>query len=262
MSPDLQLIERGEPGEGRPSLLFVHGYWQAAWTWDEHVMPALSERGHHCVAVSLRGHGESDGKIRGSWIDDYVEDVATVSAMLDSPPVVVGHSMGGFTTQHYLAAGHRAAGAVLVSPVPRKGAWGATWKVARAHPLVFGKVNLTMDVGHVVETADRAREFLVAPSFSDEEMARYLDRLERASYGVYLNMLLKRPDLSSVEVPSLVVGGTEDGFFTEKEWRDTANALRADLVMLEGIGHQPMWEDGGRRLVDEIDSFVSSTTHS
>ena len=52
------------------------------------------------------------------------------------------------------------------------------------------------------------------------------------------------------------------GFFTEAEWRDTANALGADVVMLDGIGHQPMWEEGGRRLIDEIDAFVSSLSHS
>lgn len=240
----------------------MHGYWQAAWTWDRYVMPALAERGHHCVALSLRGHGGSEGKIRGSWIDDYVEDVATVAGLLSQPPVIVGHSMGGFTTQHYLASGHPVAGAILVSPVPRKGAWGATWKAAKAHPLVFARINLTLDVGSLVETPERAREFLVASSFPDEELDEQMDDLERASYGVYLNMLLKRPDLSEVAVPALVIGGAEDGFFTVEEWRDTADALGCELQVLDGIGHQPMWEEQGARLIDAIDGFVATTSQS
>lgn len=258
----LEVIERGRPEHGRPSLLFVHGYWQAAWTWDEHVMGALAERGHHCLALSLRGHGGSEGRIRGTWIQDYVEDVATVARSLPVPPVVVGHSMGGFTTQHYLAAGHPASAAILVSPVPQSGAWGATWKVARAHPIVFGKVNVTRDVGHVVDDNDLALEFLVADGFPIRTMEMYSARLERASYGVYLNLLLKRPNLSRVTVPALVIGGTEDGFFTEKEWRRTADDLRCDLVMLDGIGHQPMWEEEGRPLIAAIDGFLSSLDQS
>jgi pimeloyl-ACP methyl ester carboxylesterase len=185
-----------------------------------------------------------------------------VAAAQVVPPIVIGHSMGGFTVQHYLAAGHPATAAILVSPVPQKGAWGATWKVAKSHPLVFGKINLTFDVGHVVDESDRALEFLVADGFPAQKMDNYSDRLERAAYGVYLNMLLKRPDLSSVTTPALVVGGTEDGFFTEGEWRHTAKELGCDLVMLEGVGHQPMWEGEGRQLIEAIDDFVSSLAYS
>ncbi|MFV1961143.1 MAG: alpha/beta fold hydrolase [Acidimicrobiia bacterium] len=254
---DLEIIERGSSTSSHPTLLFVHGFWQAAWTWDEFVMPQLEERGYHCLAVSLRGHGGSEGKIRGSSIADYVADVRSVVDTLSEPPVIVGHSMGGFTTQHYLAVGDPARAVVLVSPVPRKGAWGATWKLASKHPLVFGKINLTLDVGPAVETRDRAHEFLVASSFPVDEMDRYMDRLERASYRVYMSMLLDRPDLSNVDLPALVIGGSEDGFFTEGEWRDTADALGADLSVLDGIGHQPMWEGEGRRLVEEIDGFLT-----
>lgn len=133
------MIERGEPSDGIPSLLFIHGYWQAAWTWDEFVMPELADRGHHCVAMSLGGHGESDGKIRGTSIRDNVADLARVVRTFERVPVLVGHSMGGFTIQHYLAKEHPAAAAVLVSPVPRKGGWSATFKAARKHPLALSQ---------------------------------------------------------------------------------------------------------------------------
>lgn len=253
---NLEVIERGRSGGSGPPLLFVHGYWQAAWTWDERVLPALADLGHHCVAVSLTGHGGSHGKIRGTSISDYVSDVAEVANGLQAPPVVIGHSMGGFTTQHYLAAGHPARAAVLVSPVPRKGAWGATLKVIRRHPWRFLKANLTLDVGAIVETEDAAYDLLISRSLEPGEIRPYLERLERASYRTYIDLLMRRPDLSSVDVPALVIGGADDGFFTEAEWRDTAAALGADLVMLEGVGHQPMWEGGGARLIEEIDGFV------
>ena len=219
-------------------------------------MPGLAALGHHCLALSLRGHGASEGSIRGSSIRDYVEDVKAISGSLERPPVIVGHSMGGFVTQHYLAAGNPAAGVVLVSPVPRKGAWGATFKVARRHPWRFTKANLTLDVGTVVETTAAARDFLVSRSLPPEFIEPYMPRLERASYRVYLDLLLNRPKLAGVEVPALVVGGSDDGFFTTGEWEDTARALDADLEILDGIGHQPMWEGQGTALVAAIDRFV------
>lgn len=238
--------------------MFVHGYWQAAWTWDEFVMPALAARGHHCVALSLRGHGGSGGGIRGTSISDYVTDVQTVVGTISGSPVIIGHSMGGFVTQHYLARGQPAKAVILVSPVPRRGAWGASLRVARRHPWRFGKANLTLDVGAVVETTDAARDFLVSHRLPDDFITPYMPRLERASYRVYMDLLLNRPDLRSIDVPSLVIGGTDDGFFSEPEWSDTARALGADLEMLEGIGHQPMWEGEGAALTDSISQFVDA----
>jgi pimeloyl-ACP methyl ester carboxylesterase len=254
----LETIERGTTDPDGPSLLFVHGYWQAAWTWDEFVMPALAERGHHCVALSLRGHGGSEGRIRGSSISNYVDDVNTVAETLSRSPVIIGHSMGGFVTQHYLAEGHPATAAILVSPVPRRGAWGATFRVARRHPWRFIKSNLTLDIGAVVETPQAARDFLISDRLPDDLIIQYMPRMERASYRVYMDLLLDRPDLRSVDVPALLIGGTDDGFFNESEWSDTARALGADLEMLEGIGHQPMWEGDGLALTESISRFVET----
>lgn len=236
----------------------MHGFWQAAWTWDERVMPALAEKGYHCLALSLRGHGSSRGKLRWSSISDYVEDVVDVAMMLAVPPVIVGHSMGAFTVQHYLAAGHPASGVIMVSPATWKGTWGATTRVVRRHPLAFLKSNLILDVGPIVETPVLAHDFLVSRNHPVEELTRYTTRLERASYRAYLDMLLRPPDMSRVDVPAVVVGGSEDAFFSERGWADLAKALRAELVVLDGIGHQPMWEGSGEQLVTEITRFVDT----
>ncbi len=236
--------------------MLVHGYWQASWVWQERVIPALVAEGWHCLAPSLRGHGDSEGRIRGTSISDYVTDIKSVVHTLDQPPVIVGHSMGGFTAQHYLANGYPAAAAVLVSPVPRRGAWGATVRVARRHPWLFLKSNLTLDIGGIMDTPQSARDLLVAPPNSDL-VDRYYSRLERASYRVYMDFLFNRPVLEDVAVPSLVVGGSEDAFFSVREWKDTADRLRGELVVIDGLGHQPMWEGDGKQLTAEILRFLS-----
>lgn len=72
--------------------------------------------------------------------------------------------------------------------------------------MVFARLNLTLDVGPLVATPERAREYLVASGAPSEDLDPYLDRLEGASYRAYLDMLLNRPSLRRLAVPSLVVG--------------------------------------------------------
>src|SRR5512147_2140372 len=122
-------------------------------------MEARNETGNHLQvssqefasnaahAVNLRGHGKSEGreKLRWTRIADYVEDVANVVRQLPSPPVLIGHSMGGFVIQKYLED-HTAPGAVLLSSPPPAGLLGTTLRIARRRPLAFAKVNFTLSL--------------------------------------------------------------------------------------------------------------------
>ena len=91
-------------GEPRAPLLFVHGACHGAWCWAEHFLDYFAAHGHSSYAVSLRGHGESDGKDVVQWasVKDYVADVARVADGLPRPPVLIGHSLGGLVVQKYL----------------------------------------------------------------------------------------------------------------------------------------------------------------
>ena len=78
-------------------ILFVHGAWHGAWCWQPHFMPYFADQGYAVYAVSLRGHGNSDGRSSVRWhrIKDYVEDLGNAVARMPRRPVLVGHSMGG-----------------------------------------------------------------------------------------------------------------------------------------------------------------------
>src|SRR5690242_6388280 len=97
------MIER-RPADagGRPPLLFVHGLGHGAWCWENWLTDA-AEAGYPSFAVSLRGHGGSDGRLRTSRLGHYVDDVIAAAAALPAPPVIVGHSMGGLVVQQVLA---------------------------------------------------------------------------------------------------------------------------------------------------------------
>lgn len=62
--------------------------------------PAIlfARHGFAAHAVSLRGHGRSEGRDRlhGSGLDDFVSDVDTAVAQIGVLPVLIGHSLDGF----------------------------------------------------------------------------------------------------------------------------------------------------------------------
>ncbi|HEX8865283.1 MAG TPA: alpha/beta hydrolase [Lentzea sp.] len=85
----MKLSAHDHVGDGPPHLL-LHGAGGAKEVWQT-VAPQLNGR---CVAVDLRGHGESPD---GPWEWDAVLDdlEATTVQFGLSNPVVVGHSLGG-----------------------------------------------------------------------------------------------------------------------------------------------------------------------
>ena len=85
----------------RPPLLFVHGAFAGGWMWTETFMPFLAKAGCPCYALSLRGHGGSDGREHIDWhsINDYVDDVAAIVDWLGEAPAVVRRSVGGFIVE-------------------------------------------------------------------------------------------------------------------------------------------------------------------
>ena len=101
----LEMISKYPSDAAHPTpLLFIHGTLHGAWCWDVHFLDYFAQHGFAAHAVNLRGHGNSEGreKLRWTRIADYVEDVANAVRQLPSPPILIGHSMGGFIIQKYL----------------------------------------------------------------------------------------------------------------------------------------------------------------
>ena len=108
----------GEPG--RPGLVFVHGGAAHAHWWS-HVAPLFADD-YRIAALDLSGHGDS-GPRAEYGAERWAEEILAVAAASDmaGPPIVIGHSMGGYVTIA-TAALHPAAVAgaiVLDSPVER-----------------------------------------------------------------------------------------------------------------------------------------------
>ena len=133
----LEVIDKGSSTESHPvPLLFVPGTWHAAWCWDEHFLDFFADKGYRAVALSLRGHGASSlsKPLKSCSIAAYVDDVHAVVSKLGSPPVLIGHSVGGFIVQKYLESHDAPAGVLLASTPPRGGRAGTLRRSQRLRP--------------------------------------------------------------------------------------------------------------------------------
>ena len=115
---------------GDPVAVLVHGGAAHAGWWD-HVAPHLAA-GHRVIAIDLSGHGDS-GHHEAYSLDAWADEVVAVArAESDQPPVLLGHSMGGFVVLTAAQRhGHAIRGAAAIdSPVremsPEARAWVAS----------------------------------------------------------------------------------------------------------------------------------------
>lgn len=111
--------------------------------------PISLTKGTRFTHSTGEGMEKSAGRERLRWnrITDYVEDVTEVASSLKQPPIIVGHSMGGYVVQKYLEHHHAPCG-ILLASAPPGGTKKTTVKTALQNPgkllktLITGRVNL------------------------------------------------------------------------------------------------------------------------
>ena len=125
---DVRIVADRVGDPGAPAVVFLHGGGQTRRSWGR-AAAAVAQRGWQAITVDFRGHGESDWSDEGDYrVATFAGDVMEVLRQLPPQPVLVGASLGGFTSM--LLAGElapRAARAVvLVDIVPDMDPSGAS----------------------------------------------------------------------------------------------------------------------------------------
>ena len=240
-------------------LLFVHGAWHAAWSWEK-FLPYFAEQGYEVWALSLRGHGNSEGRDGIRWYStaNYVADVAQVVKSLSPSPILIGHSMGGYVVQKYLEA-HTAPAAVLLASIPTVGIIGMLLRMLKRHPASTLKALATLNTWYFVSTPALAKDYFFSDDYPDDKFLEYYAHIQTESFRLALEAaLLNLPRPKKVKTPLLVLGAESDRVFTVAEQRKTARTYKTEAMIFPGMAHDMMLEPSWRAVADQILSWLKS----
>jgi pimeloyl-ACP methyl ester carboxylesterase len=250
-APDLELRTAAAPDSTGPPLLFVHGAYVGAWCWAEHFLPALADRGYTAHAVSLRGHGESGGRLATAGLCDFVADLRRVVSRLDAAPVLVGHSMGGVVVQRYLKQ-YDAPGAVLMASLPPQGMAGLTAQFAARDPALWVGFGALQTFGPGVASPRLVRRALLSDDVPDERLAAYASQVTQESPRALAELAGPVVTGSLPDVRTLVVGADEDAIVPRWAVEATARAFDTDPTFVPRVAHALMLDTGWERALNAL----------
>lgn len=251
MVGELEVIARERAGgPDRPPLLFIHGAGHGAWVWDEHFLDFFADHGYDSYAMSLRGHGQSEGRelVRSASISDYVSDVRRVVAQLPHTPILVGHSLGARLVQKYLEADEAPAGVLLAPPPRLGGALLSVLRVVRAHPRRALQALRARKPGRMMT----APELFFSPELDEGLLRGYMARQRRVGPRARAQLVFGRLHPGRVHAPMLVLGAADDYLVPPAMARRSAAAYDAQLTIIARIGHVMMLDARWREVADAM----------
>jgi pimeloyl-ACP methyl ester carboxylesterase len=268
LSLQLELICRRPRQETKAiPLLFVHGAFCGAWVWDEHFLPFFAAQGYTAYALSLRGHGASEGheQLQEASLKDYVDDVGEVIARLDRVPALIGHSLGGVVVQSYLRH-HAIPGAVLMASGPPHGMLPCAVGMALRNPMLFRELYLTQFVGAQGTSGTAIQAALFSQTVPMHDVRRYFACTQSESVRLSFDLMFPQFPRRQVQrdTPVLVMGAARDDFVSPVMVRATARVYGTKAEIIPGMAHAMMletnWIQGARRIAGWLEQSVTVST--
>lgn len=252
----LHYVDWGNPD--KPPLLLIHGGRDHARNWDW--VAADLRRDYHIIVPDLRGHGDSQWAIGGSYaMVDYTLDVDQLLRALGIEQItVIGHSLGGSIALQYTGTYPERVKKVVaiegLGPPPellkeqppahqRMRVWiGEMRALARRHPHRYASLDeavARMQDANPRLTPAQARHLTIYGSYRDED-GTYLwkfDNYVRASSPYLFNMVDAFDIWKQVTCPVLLLRGTES-WASDPELDGRARAFRDyTFFNIEKAGH-------------------------
>ncbi len=244
-------------GEG-PPLLLLHSLLTDAAAFD-HIVPSLTPE-HQVCRVSLPGF-DGSAPLRDPNVFDLAELVAGVMSELGlgADTSVLGNGLGGFVAVALaIRHGHRFNRLIATN-------CGAAFSPDRAE--AFGTMSGLVEEGGMAAVADVAvrrvfpEEYLAQHPEIIEERREVLLRVDPGAFAAAcraLGAMDLRPQLGSIENPTLAVAGADDATTPPEMAEELADGIGdAKRIVLSDCGHCPQLQQPAA-LLAAIESFLDS----
>jgi pimeloyl-ACP methyl ester carboxylesterase len=234
------------PGNpGKLPVLLIHGLTASRHDW-AYLDPALKAAGYCTYSIDLLGHGSGSRPSSTSDYqyqclrDDFVNWVDRLK--LDQPPVLMGHSLGGYLALDYaLHAGNPVSGLVLIAPFYSQKQLPAFMRLLYKIPFL-GAAGMRLAPQWLIQLGienDRVDGQSLTPK-AQRQMA--LDTKRASPQVFYFPRSLPdlTPELPKIKLSSLVIWGEIDHTLHPHSYPDLVKALpSAQGHRVGAIGHQP-----------------------
>ncbi len=207
------------PANGKPPVVFVHGLWLHAESWNKWVA-FFKENGYDARAASWPGDGPSTEATRQNaqavarfGVREIADHIAAQLKSLPPKPILIGHSFGGLLVQNLLGR-DLAAAAVAIDPAPIKGVWQLPLSALRS---AFPALGNPFNYGRAVSLTASQFRYAFTNAVSEAEA--------RELYGKYAMPAPARPLFQAATATFNPGAATKV---------NTANATRGPLLLISG----------------------------
>ncbi len=254
----MEIIRFGNADGKKPPLLFIHGSYCGAWVWTRFFLPAFAEAGWSGAAISLRGHGKSEGleSIDAFGIADFLEDIDAGAKLFERPPVLIGHSLGGYLAQKY-ALDKPVSGLVLLSSPSLLGLQGSWQYIATHRPMLAMQLGALMSLGPSHADLHIIADALFCNIEKAKKMGAVFEHPQRESSRVFLEA--SWPDFRTplAYPPTLALGGDADPLVPEFEFRYEAHFWKGQSKILRGVSHGVMLDGCWTEVAGEVMGWLA-----
>lgn len=235
--------------QSRP-IVFVHGWAQSSLAWSHQLAdPGLAER-YRLVAVDLRGHGTSDVPVEG--YDDpglWAADLAAVLEFAGAPAIVVAWSYGGLVLTDYLRVHgtEGIAGIVLAGAITELGRGKPGGKVGPAMRAALPDAlsdDIAVALPALTTLCDGMASRPVPGALAQSLLGSCLSVPPAVRSALFRREVENADVLAAVDVPALVIHGTEDAVVDVSAGEYAAGKIvGARARWFQGVGHLPFVEE-------------------
>jgi pimeloyl-ACP methyl ester carboxylesterase len=245
----LSFFDQGE--RGAPALVLWPGLTDS-WRSFDLVLPHLPAS-VRTIAVSPRGHGDSDKPESGYRTQDFASDLVDLLDELElSRAILAGHSSGSLVARRVAIDNpNRVAGLVLE---------GSPFTLNGNRDM---KAFVESTIAPLRDPLDRkqVRGFLASTTGAVAES--FLDAMVQESMKVPARVwcegfaaVLRDDDtgeLDRIQAPSLLIWGDADALVPRHDQERLLTAVpHAELIVYPGVGHTPHWEVPARFAADAV----------